>query len=1636
MRKFLSFVNKNKIAMGVITFVILSVFVITKVGSSYALDSKIYTRKQMQEMVVSTGLSLYYNSYFSDYGQKTLDSLGITGNYYNYGNVFWRDLNIIPEDVGYSKYYHVDCSAYNFLIYKNTFGYEMSEYNTVNTYPLFYQTGYNNRMVRVSYFTGEKRLARYRDAYSRFGYGWNSNYLGRVSRDISGNCASDDANCTNGLNENAGKAFVYNNLDNKQKNELAYYYAANGVRSKDTVIKAWNDIKGKLQPGDIIKYTRYKTSAADTSGHVMFYVGDDITTSSNGESGFTDMLLHSTGNDYQNSKEHQLNRLRKTNSILLASADNYVNERFEKVFEQGYLVDFAIFRPINTMCTDDNTCKINNNDFNVSLTDAQLKNNEARVALKKNQVQQYMRIDKKFTYMEEMTTKNILGDYSSVNIGDQVTYKLRIRNKLDNVKTTGLTITAEIPTNGSYVSGSCSSGCSVSGNTLTWNNVSIEGENTYKDIVFKVEMKKEGTVTFNGYKITTPVKGKLESETLQMTKKDLDVYPTHNGVDRALLEDYVYLFEELVKDGKIEYISSGDHSTNLTKLDDLFNSDKKISVSGLGFIKMMYYNAFGLDLDEINDEEDIMNSANIRNAVFTQMSYPEKNNLLSGSPAYTGDTTAKVFARKLEGDTAELTGVQSNIAKMVVPGLYGGKHLKGNDLGDRVKFLRSFVNNSAYQSDLEIGDIIISYADNLETFRCYLYIGDDKYGPVLVRFTRTDSEGAPLFLRHTDQYLSTYYNTSSLWNATKNKPSNQILNELFSKDLFVVLRPSRLGTTITYDYNGGSGDATNSVAYNTYNYFPDAYKVRGKSYELILNYDKYVGATYPDKLYDDKYFMGWTADKETEDILDIGDALNSNKNHTLYAVYGEQEYQLPRPEYPGYTFEGWYKDAALTNKVTDSEMENYIINYDHTLYAKWIGNEYEVKYDANGGTGTMANSKFRYGSTGKLSSNTYTKEGYVFDGWSLTSGGSIKYLDGQSVKDLTDNTDSVTLYAVWREFIDTDVSVGVEVKNGTSSQVTKVVTKGSDAIFDITNDIGYDNGTVSCTNGQKATLSDGGLIVNSVTSSTVCNVEFVPNTYTIKFDSNGGNGTMNDITVKYDEKIKLSKNLFTKNGYSFEGWKTNSESYIEYLDEEYVINLTNDSEVVTLMAVWEMEPYWIDYDLNDGNFDGEVYPPEIYYVDEEIIISNPVKEGFEFLGWTGSNGDTPKVDLVLPIGTYGDKQFVANWGKSKYKINYVSDNNGKITGITTEDIASGGSPSGTTWDINSGYKHLKWAADVDVELSDGRVILAGDDLTMNDIKKVVVNNNITFTTYHYVTKVVINYESSDNGVISGIVSEDVSKNSTVLGSNVTPSVGYEFSHWICDKDVTLSDSTTIKAGEAINDEQLVKVVATEELIFTAMYKVRSYHLTYTSDKNGEISGISSEDKNYKDKPSGSSTKPIVEHMFGYWTANYDVTLEDGTLIAKGNPITNEQLTKVLVDNDITFTAVHIRKELIVIYKGIDGIVINGNDKEIVKYGANPLGVSVKSNSETRKVVYIADKDIILKDGTKISAGKEITAEQLKLIVVNDDLTITAKYAKEEIVTNIPDTGRIQSVISVIGGLFLVVIGITLVYGTTYKKRFN
>ena len=91
-------------------------------------------------------------------------------------------------------------------------------------------------------------------------------------------------------------------------------------------------------------------------------------------------------------------------------------------------------------------------------------------------------------------------------------------------------------------------------------------------------------------------------------------------------------------------------------------------------------------------------------------------------------------------------------------------------------------------------------------------------------------------------------------------------------------------------------------------------------------------------------------------------------------------------------------------------------------------------------------------------------------------------------------------------------------------------------------------------------------------------IKAVPNTYTIKFDANGGSGTMRDVSYAYDTiqttDNTLPPNTFTKETSAFKGWAVEAEGAVRYTAEDPIQNIVNSMAMgnkteLTLYAVWE-----------------------------------------------------------------------------------------------------------------------------------------------------------------------------------------------------------------------------------------------------------------------------------------------------------------------------------------------------------------------------------------------------------------------------------------------------------------------------------
>lgn len=112
----------------------------------------------------------------------------------------------------------------------------------------------------------------------------------------------------------------------------------------------------------------------------------------------------------------------------------------------------------------------------------------------------------------------------------------------------------------------------------------------------------------------------------------------------------------------------------------------------------------------------------------------------------------------------------------------------------------------------------------------------------------------------------------------------------------------------------------------------------------------------------------------------------------------------------------------------------------------------------------------------------------------------------------------------------------------------------------------------------------------------------------------------------------------------FAGWAETPDGAVKYTDKEKITGPAEypDNGIYTLYAVWEKQIYTITY----ANMDGFVNPadnPAAYTVeDEELLLYNPEKLGYTFLGWYTDKACKKRITKI-PAGSYGNLTLYAKW---------------------------------------------------------------------------------------------------------------------------------------------------------------------------------------------------------------------------------------------------------------------------------------------------------------------------------------------------------------------------------------------------------
>ena len=374
--------------------------------------------------------------------------------------------------------------------------------------------------------------------------------------------------------------------------------------------------------------------------------------------------------------------------------------------------------------------------------------------------------------------------------------------------------------------------------------------------------------------------------------------------------------------------------------------------------------------------------------------------------------------------------------------------------------------------------------------------------------------------------------------------------------------------------------------------------------------------------------------------LKDGSLEEGKTNPEEYTVESE-DIVLNKPTKESYTFAGW------TGTELNGIVENVTIAKGSTgnreYIANWTTSDYTITYNLNGGTATGNPNTYTIESA-DINLNKPTKFGYTFTGWTGT--------------ELTDKTEDVTIAkgskgnreytANWTPTVYTITYQGltqeeeIALNNPTEYTIeTQAITLNNpqdrrDSDNDLTERfVGWrENVSVSTNITIPAEL--GNKIYEAVW------VEVDPNVYTVTYNLNGGTVSTENRTTftKFDT---FTLNNPSKRGYTFSGWTGSNGT----TPETAVTVPTGIRENLSYEANWTEDRYTITYNLDGGTAEN---PREYTVNSSDITLNRPTKTGYTFTGWTGTDLIEKTMDVTIPTGSIGNREYTANWQANTYSV--------------------------------------------------------------------------------------------------------------------------------------------------------------------------------------------------------------------------------------------------------------------------------------------------------------------------------------------------------------------------------------------------
>ena len=292
-----------------------------------------------------------------------------------------------------------------------------------------------------------------------------------------------------------------------------------------------------------------------------------------------------------------------------------------------------------------------------------------------------------------------------------------------------------------------------------------------------------------------------------------------------------------------------------------------------------------------------------------------------------------------------------------------------------------------------------------------------------------------------------------------------------------------------------------------------------------------------------------------------------------------------------------YIDGVFNGTYSHSTTASH--NYEIEIY--YVG--YCITFNSNGGSSILSvYSTVVPAISGVSMGNEFipTRSGYSFSGWYSNSA-----LTQQSFSPGMTLSGPITLYAKWTS----TSGYSVEFNSNGGSSISSLSN-----VFALPSDL-YTNPAYIPT--KSGYIFDGWYTQNlnirysegsSIDSNTILYAkwtEYVPDTYTVTFNSNGGSSVSNlsGVTSLPNDLYTNSSYIPTNSGYTFDGW------YDQSLTTRYQAGASISANT-TLYAKWTLTGFTIYFNTNGGNYISPIYVDSI-----PDDLPRPVRVGYIFDGW-------------------------------------------------------------------------------------------------------------------------------------------------------------------------------------------------------------------------------------------------------------------------------------------------------------------------------------------------------------------------------------------------------------------------------------